>query len=208
MMTEITVADLTQKVLNGSGVFDVLMQAATAHLSKEHESLRITGDHYATVYTSIITVMMQQSIEFLLAKGRLNLEKEINELQKDRLGAEIDLLLQKLVTEKAQVMDQTLLDPTANANTSFEVEEGVYLFNSVQPVAGVIGKKNEVMAKQIEGYNEDYKTKVARIYLETWKVAVTNLVDIGNLPDAGFADSNVQQLITSLLNDADLDFTP
>ncbi len=65
-MASIQISDLTSGSLNGTGAFDVLMQATTAHLQAELEEGRITGQEYATVYLGSIQTAMQQALQFVL----------------------------------------------------------------------------------------------------------------------------------------------
>jgi hypothetical protein len=186
------------------------MRAAGEHLAKELNGGRIMSDQYATVYTAIVATVMEQSIQFLLGRARLNLEIELNELNKDKVAAEINLLIQKLVTEKAQVMDRTVLDPTATEATTHSVTIGEgeeaetqYWHNSVQLVAGVTGRKNDTFERQIAGYDDDYKLKVARTILEAYKVIFANSLENEIFVD-GFQNDNISSLIELLRIDAEI----
>jgi hypothetical protein len=64
----VTLDQLTEVDLEGSGVFDKLMQAMDIHIQREFKNNRITGDQYAKVYTEISTSVLNQSVSFLLAK--------------------------------------------------------------------------------------------------------------------------------------------
>ena len=48
--TPIALADLTTSLVDGEGVFDVLMRANKAHLEQEFIKGRIKGPEYAQVY--------------------------------------------------------------------------------------------------------------------------------------------------------------
>lgn len=69
-------------------------------------------------------------------------------LNMDRTQAEIDLLIQKILTEKAQITDSI---------------DGV-------PVAGVIGKQNELYTQQIAGFTRDNEQKVAKVFTDLYSV--------------------------------------
>ena len=80
-MTPLTINDLTQTTLEGSGVFDVLMRANKAHLEAEFKKDRIKGPEYATVYLQSLQTVMQTALQFLLQKDRNLLEAQLLEQQ-------------------------------------------------------------------------------------------------------------------------------
>lgn len=80
-MTDITVADLTQVNTNGTGVFDVLMQATKAHLEQEFSKSRIKGTEYSQVYLGSLQAVLNTSLEFLLQRDKINLEKQLLQQQ-------------------------------------------------------------------------------------------------------------------------------
>ena len=85
---------LTTVQVDGSGVFDQLMQAVKLHLKEEYINGRITGHDYATVYMGSLSAVLQTSAQFLL-----------NEQQVHQINAEIGLIRQKTVTELANTED-------------------------------------------------------------------------------------------------------
>lgn len=203
---DVTLEDLTQEVLNGSGVFDTLMRAMSNHLEKEHTANRITGDQYAQVYTTGLAQVLQQSIAFLLGKGRFRLERAKTLLELGKLDQEICVLAQKLVTEKANVMDEGLLDPCGNENTSPQDCDGNYYFDTIQKVNGSIGRKNAVLNRQKEGYDDDYKTKTSRAILDAYRTLAANgvVTDVPSILDGG-----VDYLMKTMKIDAKLqEFDP
>lgn len=80
-MTPLTINDLTQTTLEGSGVFDVLMRANKAHLEAEFKKDRIKGPEYSTVYLQSLQTVMQTALQFLLQKDRNLLEAQLLEQQ-------------------------------------------------------------------------------------------------------------------------------
>ena len=172
---DVDVADLTQEnIESGQGVFDILMRTISSHLAKEHSANRITGDQYADVYTSALATVLQQSIAFLLGLEKFKLEKNLTLLQLAKLEKEIMLLCQKLVTEKAQVMKETVLDPTATEDTSGTGLNGS-LHDTVNKVEGTIGERNRVLCRQVKGYDDNYKTNVGKAILDSYRTLVSNL---------------------------------
>lgn len=81
VITPITVANLTTKVIGGDGVFDVLMAANKAHLEQEFTKGRIAGPEYAQVYLGSLESVMQTALQFLLQKDKMSLEAELAQQQ-------------------------------------------------------------------------------------------------------------------------------
>lgn len=196
LTTTVSLDDLTQVEIDGNGVFDVLMRSIETHLAREHAANRITGDEYAKTYTNITAAVLAQSVQFLLGKAGI-------ELQQAKTQAELDLLAQKLVTEKAQVMDHTILDPTATEDTSYGDSPNSY-HNSVQLVEGVIGDKKDVLVRQTKGYDDDFQTKMARLVADAYKVMLSNIGNADDFPTV-FKNAAVNTTIADALDKADLD---
>lgn len=64
----ITLDQLTTAKVDGTGVFDTLMTAMTAHLDREYTGQRLKGQEYAQVYLGTVTAMLTNAVAFLLQK--------------------------------------------------------------------------------------------------------------------------------------------
>ncbi len=104
-ITPITVPDLTTEVVDGTGVFDVLMRANKAHLEQEFAKNRIKGPEYSTVYLGSLEVVMNAALQFLLQKDKTSLEAEL--LDQQILLTKAEVL--KANAELAQIEAQTSL---------------------------------------------------------------------------------------------------
>lgn len=173
----ITLADLTTTTLNGTGVFDVLMRANKAHLDEEFTKGRIKGPEYATVYLGSLQAVLTASLQFLLQRDKVNQEVKLLEqntanaviegtvltatecklraefdvlmLTKDKTAQETNLLLQKVVTERAQV-------------TSLGVDDD-----------SVVGKQKALYSAQTAGFTRDAEQKAAKVMVDSWNVRRT-----------------------------------
>ena len=96
---------LTEKTLDGDGVFDRLMAAARTHLDREFSLARIKGPEYAEVYLGILTAVLDQSVRFLLDRDLADLRAEILELERQKLEFERD----KAAAEIPLIQAQTAL---------------------------------------------------------------------------------------------------
>ena len=72
---------LTQAEVDGTGVFDVLMQASRNHLDQEYKLGRIKGPEYSQVYLSSIQPVLQTALQFLLTKDKTTKELELLDKQ-------------------------------------------------------------------------------------------------------------------------------
>lgn len=70
VVTPITIEQLTTGAVDGPGVFDVLMRGFRAHLEKEFDAGRITGDDYTKAYIALTESAMNQGVTFLLQKDQ------------------------------------------------------------------------------------------------------------------------------------------
>lgn len=59
--------ELTERIVGGSGAFDALMAAVTAHLSLEFKANRITGGEYTKAYIALVEVAMSNATQYVLA---------------------------------------------------------------------------------------------------------------------------------------------
>ena len=139
-MAVINVSDLTTVELNGSGVFDELMQSVAARLLEEYSKNRIAGANYSTVYLGAMTATMQQALTFILERQTADkqaelldsqrkladkqtegseLDNQIKEKQLLKLDAEIVLLEQQkvnLVTDNTKALSEIELIDQNKAN--------------------------------------------------------------------------------------------
>lgn len=132
----IELEDLTTAQVDGTGVFDVLMQATKGHLDQEFKSNRIKGTEYATVYLGSLEHVLVQAVEFLLNKNKSTLEALLTEKQIELAGVEVQKAqvelqiaqqnLLKIPAEIALLEAQALLvgQQTLNAAKEREVLDG------------------------------------------------------------------------------------
>ena len=104
-MADITIADLTEAKLAGSGVYDVLMRATKAHLEAEYTNNRIKGSDYATVYLGSMQHTLDAALQFLLQNQKIALEAQL--LEKQILLAEVEV--KKAGAQLLQIQAQTEL---------------------------------------------------------------------------------------------------
>lgn len=109
---DLTIADVTVLQLEGSGVFDQMMAAASLHLQREFAKNRITGDQYATVYGASISVVMAQAVQFVLGK---------DQAKWGAIAAQMSARAAEIAVVAAQVGLAKLKFETATAQYTMEV---------------------------------------------------------------------------------------
>lgn len=191
-MADISITDLTNGSLAGTGVFDILMRSVDLHLQREFDASRIKGTDYANVYVTALGQVMAQSVQFVLGEQAADKQADLLDAQTAnavsqnititkqnlKLDTEIALLGQKYFTEQAQVLD--IVDGNA--------------------VVGTIGKQKELLNQQKEGFVRDAEQKVVQMLSNTWSVRHTG-DGAGNPGDTtnGLNNANIKAAVNKAL---------
>lgn len=109
----ITVEQLTTETLDGTGVFDKLMRAVSAHLEDQFTKQRITGADYAKTYLGSVQAVLQYSVSFLLGKdaqywANLNAMGQFNLAQAAIAKASAEYNLGLVQVQTAQYQNATI----------------------------------------------------------------------------------------------------
>lgn len=89
--TPFDIDELTQGVVDGSGVFDTLMKTMKEHLDVEFKANRLRGPDYTTAYVGGYAANLQTAMQYVLAKARLGYELELLQAQIDGAKAQAEL---------------------------------------------------------------------------------------------------------------------
>lgn len=100
----IPVEDFTQAKVDGTGVYDILMKANSAHLEQEFSRGRIKGPEYSEVYLGVMQGTMNTALAFLVQQNKLALEAKLMETQ--ILIAEAQLAQAAIALQIAQLQLQ------------------------------------------------------------------------------------------------------
>ena len=198
-MTTLTVNDLTQASLEGTGVFDVLMRANKAHLDAEFSKNRIKGAEYSTVYLGSLQSVMQTALQFLLQKDQAELQALLIAKQIEKIDKEIDLVVQQ--TANAVIEADVLRGQKCKLDAEFDVllqsklktaSEVTLLAQKTQTekaqtiamgvdADSVIGRQKVLYAAQATGFERDAEQKAAKLMIDSWNVRRTT--DEGTVAD-------------------------
>lgn len=92
---EITLNDLTDGKIDGTGVFDKLMQSTKAHLDAEFKKGAIKGAEYSEVYLGQVQAVLNTALQFVSIRHKIALEAEL-------LSAQVELANAQLLQVAAQ----------------------------------------------------------------------------------------------------------
>lgn len=221
----ITLTDLTQATVDGTGVFDVLMRANKAHLESEFQKNRIKGAEYATVYLGSLESVMSGAIQFLLQKDKMALEAQlvarqimlaevevikanaqVEEIRAKTLNLGAELLV--LQAQKCKLDAEFDLLQSTNLKTAEEIQLLVWKTNTEKAQTlgtgvdenSVIGKQKALYGAQTSGFTRDAEQKVAKVMVDSWNVRRTT--DEGTVADGTnmLNDAAVGRAVTKLLS--------
>ena len=147
---KLTNEDLTTRVVDGSGVFDALMSGLSAHLKKEYEQNRITGEQYTKAYTASLGGALQTATSFLLGRDQAYWQAVLAQMQ--ARTTEIQVVTARVQLEVAKAQLATARIQAMNAEAEFgltkmkiasedqqycllkvQTEQGEYTLNEIMP---------------------------------------------------------------------------
>ena len=178
----VTVDDITQGSVTGTGIFDKLMATVAAQLQAEFKADRITQTDYGQVYVSALNNTLGQAIQFLLTKDqaalqaatlaaqyeKIALEKDILELQKQQLTLQLAQLEQQTLLMQSQILTDAAQRALINQKTVTEIAQTQHtpMSNTSTGYSGVVGKQNALYAAQTTGFTRDAEQKAAKLALD------------------------------------------
>ena len=178
----VTVDDITQGSVTGTGIFDKLMATVAAQLQAEFKADRITQTDYGQVYVSALNNTLGQAIQFLLTKDqaalqaatlaaqyeKIALEKDILELQKQQLTLQLAQLEQQTLLIQSQILTDAAQRALIKQKTVTEVAQtqDTPTSNISAGYSGVVGKQNALYAAQTTGFTRDAEQKAAKLALD------------------------------------------
>lgn len=187
-MSDITLTDITNATTgeDGTGSFDVLMQAVQRHIVEQYDEGRIVGPDYATVYLGSLQSVLEASIAYVMQQEKAGHEADIaaegvNEAKAKtdnaiaaaaKTYADISLVDQKTITELAQTTDST---------------------------GGLTKDKQDLVKAQTLGFASDTKQKVLKQMLDGYAVTLS-IAGTATVPDAT-KDVAIDEITQEILND-------
>lgn len=187
--------DLTEKLVDGEGTFDVLMAALRIHLEKEFQANRITGELYAKTYIALTEGAMGQAVQFLIAKDgaywqAITAQQQALTAQAQTVTARVELEIAKARLYSARLEANTLAVNYALTKMKLATETAGYETARFQV--------DELLPAQRDLVNEQKETARAQT-LDTRSDGVTPVVGL-----VGKQRDLYAQQITSYKRDAEV----
>lgn len=198
----LTNEELTDKTVNGAGLFDELMTAASAHLTAQFEKGRITGSDYATAYLGGMQASMANAIQFLTQRDQtyaqaLAIVAQIEATQAQTALAEKDLELKEVELQIQLVALDIQKQQLEIAKADLALKEAQL------PLVEAQVKQTEAQVEQTEAQTADI---VAKSPLEQTLLTSQNLQVVAetskvsheiSLTDAQTAAANAQTAVSN-----------
>lgn len=180
--SKITLDELTSRRVNGSGVFDGIMQAIKVHILEEYEREELQELNILKLTQLLTSAALQSAVTFLLQKDKaywdalqtqigaitsnVNLatakvQLAIAKAQAHQNKAQYALTVLKLGTEDAQYALVKENYESVRAQTLDTRTDGT-------TVVGSIGKQKALYDQQITSYQRDAEVKAAKIFSDAW----------------------------------------
>lgn len=190
-MTSLTITDLTTSDVNGTGVFDKLMQSVESHIQQEFNRNRIKGPEYATVYLGALQSTLDQSIRFLFDKDDAALKAKqlvLMDAQIAEMQARVSLTTQqaanailegnllskqveKLTAELSLIGNQELKTVAETSLLTQKTETEKAQVNGTGVLEGsILGRQMELYKNQADGFLRDAEQRATKIMAETFSI--------------------------------------
>jgi len=211
-MAEILITELTEGTVEGSGYFDELMKAVTAHLELQHKLGRIKGADYSTVYLGAMQWAMQQAVAFALGRQQADKQAELlaaQELKTDaeklKVDAEKGLVDQQTLTEIERTALTTAQELKTDAETALLTQKE--LTEDEQTI--LVQKQQALYVKQTDGFDRDAEQKSLKLWTDLWSIARSTDPDATAVALPTTISTNLGTLLEEAISNAGLtDPTP
>lgn len=206
-----TIEDITIRKYGGTGIFDAFMESFHNHLEHEYELGRITGAEYATVWTQLTGLAMQQAVAFALQKDKAWFELLLFNIQALTGLVNLAATRVQLAIAQAQVHINRanycltkLKLATEDANFAYNMENMEAAraqtcdrrLTDSGTVEGAVGKQKDLIDEQITSFKRNAETKLVELYTNAWVSQKT--VDEGLLAPSEFQNSGVDRVLSAL----------
>ena len=181
LIPPITVEDFTTALqansdVDGTGVFDIMMNSVRANVYEEFEEGRITGVEYSTVYLAAMNSAGDRALQFLLNKDKVALEAnnlkyqgELLLLQAEKLELEKQLVAAQLLKIENDIKWADLKGPEEvnvleSTVCKLQAEYDVLMQQKLKVIAEaeLAGQKTATEAAQTSGLNVEGDSVIGR----------------------------------------------
>ena len=197
--------DLTQIKIEGSGLFDELMQSVKSHLQEEYDKQRIRGADYTQAYVASMQAAMGNAVQYLI--GMRLIDAELTKIAADTVQVETQTkLVEEQIRQQAYITDVQLPSQVLQTNTQTNlIEEQIrqqgYITDVKLPAeVAQINIQSDLIGEQIkeQQYVTNFKlpAEVRLIGSQTTQVeAQTNLTNAQTTTETTMLPLKVDQTI-------------
>jgi hypothetical protein len=174
-MTTITLAEVTDRSIEGIGAFDAFMEATSKHIRKEYDDGRIDASDYATVYLGGLQVSLAEAIKYVIGRQLASAQADLAVANISKVDFDKDLIAAEIRNKDADT-DNKITDNGVLVQKVINMQKDNLLKDEE-----ILMKKQQVlkMAKEVEKLTADI------LMLESQKLAI----------DAGIAKTNKEILV-------------
>lgn len=208
----IDIDDLTQKRIDGSGVFDTLMSSVYAHLKGEFDKNRITGTEYTKAYIALTELAMGSAVQFVLQKDQTYWQAINAQLEGINARMQVELAQQQILLSQAelQIKQQELLNKQqellllqqqlvlVKEQAESQRAQTLGTRSDGAAVSGLIGKQVNLYQQQVDSYQRDAEVKAGKLLTDMWTTMKT--VDEGLSAPSQASNASLDTLISNLRN--------
>ena len=156
----------------GSGIFDVIIEAANENIKIQHKTSRITGAEYAEVYLGTMQTAISEAMKFVLQNDTLAKELELKQAQIAKINAERDLVNAQLAIFGAQQAKDLLVKDAqiAKINADKNLTDAQTLaYPAQQAKDNLVKDANiELLNRQKEGFDDNKHQKLFEAQMNAW----------------------------------------
>lgn len=195
---KIKLENITNAIVEGTGVFDVLMKAVSAQLEAQVKAQTISRNEFTTIYTSLIGSVLQQAISFELM--RCKTQAEVNLLNAQVAKTNWDAKTAEIQT---QIAEATLrrTDAEVALTSQRRITELAQTDGSVILADSILEAQRLVQRRQADGFLRNAEQEAANLLWDFLKVQVSVGEDFSPT-GVGATDANMKAAMVQLLTNA------
>ena len=156
----------------GTGVFDIIMNAANENIKIQNQTSRITGAEYAEVYLGTMQSAISEAMKFVLQNDTLAKELELKQAQIAKINAERDLVNAQIAAFGAQQAKELELKQAqiAKINADKELTNAQTLAYPGQQAKDIEVKQAniELLNRQKVGFDDNKHQKLFEAQMNAW----------------------------------------
>jgi len=167
-MAEITTEDLTEGVINGSGVFDEMQKSFAVNIQEEYNKSRIRGPEYSQVYLGGMQAAMQQAVAFILGRQKADKEAELIQEKittetkvRDKIDAEIALINKQIEKMTHEILESEAKVWVMRAQVTSNTAQTTPPTN-IQVAGGVLGEQIRKVQSEVTLLDQKRVTELSQ----------------------------------------------